>query len=140
MDEDNSIQVKVTKGGNFLNWKKIILKTSERNKMIEVIKEIPCSAVEWDNCNLATNVKAQETKQSLFKNIYNKIPFNTIMRETRKKKQVVWLTTFVWRGLTLVIYCKNPEKCVCWHECSTYNTVTHWNNIHGLLCQDNLTV
>lgn len=54
--------------------------------MIEVIKEIPCSAVEWDNCNLATNVKAQETKQSLFKNIYNKIPFNTIMRETRKKK------------------------------------------------------
>lgn len=72
MDEDNSIQVKVTKGGNFLNWKKIILKTSERNKMIEVIKEIPCSAVEWDNCNLATNVKAQETKQSLFKNIYHK--------------------------------------------------------------------
>lgn len=54
--------------------------------MIEVIKEIPCSAVEWDNCNLATNVKAQETKQSLFKNIYNKIPFNTIMRETREKK------------------------------------------------------
>lgn len=46
MDEDNSIQVKVTKGGNFLNKKKIILKTSERNKMIEVIKEIPCSAVE----------------------------------------------------------------------------------------------
>lgn len=92
--------------------------------MMEVIKEIPCSAVEWDNCNLATNVKAQETKQSLFKNIYNKIPFNTIMRETRKKKQVVWLTTFVWRGLTLVIYCKNPEKCVCWHECSTYNSHT----------------
>lgn len=56
--------------------------------MIEVIKEIPCSAVEWDNCNLATNVKAQETKQSLFKNIYNKIPFNTIMRETRKKNKL----------------------------------------------------